>query len=169
MALQIFRCAIDIPDEWIRRLQTMVAQHGRIVFNPDKLRTQVTIRKDSSVVRSLRRALHENDLLGGRTLGTTVVLSSQPGCKQQPWHTDYDTTAVAGLDVKPLGVLLALQDGTRFEEFPDTTHCLCRGDMLVFDGDVVHAGSAYDTGNLRLHAYVESNEHTRDRNRTYLI
>ena len=30
------------------------------------------------------------------------------------------------------------------------------GDVLVFDGDLVHAGSAYDEQNDRLHCYVNT-------------
>lgn len=169
MALQILRGAVDVSDVCVDRLRTTVVRHGRTVFNPDKLRSQATIRMDSSIVRSLAHVLDTRGFLCGRTLGTTVILSSEPGCKKQAWHTDYDANAVASLRVKPLGVLLALQDGTRFEEFPNTTHILDRGDVLIFDGDVVHAGAAYGVGNIRIHAYVDSNEHTRERNTTYLL
>ena len=33
--------------------------------------------------------------------------------------------------------------------------CLEPGDVLVFDGDVVHAGAAYRAPNTRVHVYLD--------------
>ena len=95
-----------------------------------------------------------------------VVLHSSPMCKQQPWHYDYDPEEVRAASIKPLGVLVALQDNTRFET-RRKTHILSRGDVLVFRGDVVHAGAAYDTENTRMHTYLDVDAVKRPTNRTW--
>ena len=43
------------------------------------------------------------------------------------------------------------------------------GDLLVFDGDCVHAGSAYTTTNTRVHCYLDSCTHARKVNQTWLF
>ena len=42
-------------------------------------------------------------------------------------------------------------------------------DVLVFRGDVVHAGSWYEQENLRIHAYVDVEGASRRANVTYII
>lgn len=41
--------------------------------------------------------------------------------------------------------------------------------MLLFEGDVVHAASAYEDENVRVHVYVESDEVQRRPDTTYLV
>ena len=41
------------------------------------------------------------------------------------------------------------------------------GDILVFDGDLEHAGAAYTDSNIRLHAYLDVSEYTRTPDSTY--
>lgn len=88
----------------------------------------------------------------------SVVLRSLPGCVEQARHMDYDPERLARLpeESKPLGVLLALQDRTRFVAFvPERKELsLDAGDALLFRGDLVHAGAAYDELNHRIHSYV---------------
>ena len=43
------------------------------------------------------------------------------------------------------------------------------GDILIFRPDLVHAGSAYETENVRLHVYLDSAEIPRTPNRTFII
>jgi hypothetical protein len=95
-----------------------------------------------------------------------VVLDSLPGCQRQAAHTDYlPSTEFDDCpdDLKPLGIIVALQDNTRFDVWPKSIHmsnrgvnkqttpspitreslCLNRGDVLIFRGDLIHCGSAY--------------------------
>jgi len=63
--------------------------------------------------------------------------------------------------------MVALEDGTRIDvwpraigfDFPDPIHChqlqLNRGDVLVFRGDLVHAGAASEHCNTRVHCFLE--------------
>lgn len=44
------------------------------------------------------------------------------------------------------------------------------GDVLIFRGDAVHAGSAYPTKpNMRLHCYIDSPLLRRPKNKTYIL
>lgn len=128
------------------------------------------------------------DFLGGQgydtsRLGFTTwsVLQSRPGCAEQRPHTDYDVEdpgfqAAMAAGSPPFGVLTALEPGTHLvtyglrgsatrEDRQDV--CLEPGDVLVFRGDVVHAGAAYDSDNVRLHAYLDSNMVERRGNSTW--
>lgn len=42
-------------------------------------------------------------------------------------------------------------------------------DIVIFRGDLVHAGSGYENENYRLHAYMDSPKVPRTINRTWLI
>lgn len=165
--VSILRQAIQVTDSDVNRLRDYAQKHAGPIFNPDKKRLQAALRRDSSLVRRLLDVLKNAGQMEGRSLGSVVVLMSQENCKQQTWHTDYDVETVSNIHVKPLGVLLALQDETFFEEYPDKKHTLRAGDILIFEGDVVHAGAAYERENVRVHAYIDSNEVARLPNKTY--
>jgi ectoine hydroxylase-related dioxygenase (phytanoyl-CoA dioxygenase family) len=112
-----------------------------------------------------------------------VGLLSKKGCRQQHWHTDYDCDALATMpdESVPFSVLLALQDQTFLDVIPKSIRLseplqqptklqLNPGDVVVFRGDLVHAGSAYpNEENYRIHAYVDPVNFKRKRNATYLI
>lgn len=146
------------------------AWRGAPIFNPDKRRVQAALPPADPVVQRLEAALRQRGLLYGRTMGTAVVLHSYRGCRQQPWHTDYDPQLVEGLRKKPLGVLLALEDGTRLCVSGHDDVQLQRGDTLVFEGDVVHAGAPYeDRPNTRIHVYLPSACSPQPDNETYTL
>ena len=44
-----------------------------------------------------------------------------------------------------------------FEDGIETRLSLLPGDIIVFEGDVIHAGAAYSQANLRVHAYLDGN------------
>ena len=79
---------------------------------------------------------------------------------------------VADEDV-PLALLYALQDDTPlhvFDRFSDESHILLlmRGELLVFRGDLGHAGAAYGgEANERVHAYVDSPNFRLDTGKTF--
>ncbi len=89
-------------------------------------------------------------------MGKSVGLYSLKGCEHQPWHTDYnpnkrkrDTLSIRELrdSQKPKGVIWAVEKGTRLmvvgENGESVEVHLEVGDVLIFDGDLVHAGAAY--------------------------
>lgn len=163
--LKVLRNALTVSDRDLARLKG-VAKRGRAVFNPDKKRVQSALRSTDPIVRQLRTILTGLKLLDVRRMTSPVVLHSNPECKQQQWHYDYDPTEVRAASVKPLGVLVALQDGTRFET-RGKTHRLSRGDVLLFRGDLLHAGAAYESENTRVHTYLDVPGVKRPKNRTW--
>jgi hypothetical protein len=81
----------------------------------------------------------------------TQYLHSESGCLAQETHTDFNCAG-------GLSVIVALQDNTTLSVCPlnsstDVLIRLSRGDFIVFDGLLKHAGSAYTRDNLRLHMY----------------
>ncbi len=129
------------------------------IFNPDAKRSQALVPADDPFLRDvLRPCLRRVGALRGREIGMAFVLKSLPGCKRQEWHVDYSPADCAAVRRKPLGLLLAFQNGTKFQCIVagrPTTIDLDAGDFVLFDGDLVHCGAAYAKTNYRLHAYVD--------------
>jgi len=161
------RVSVDADDAAELRL---LVSGAAPIFNPDDLRTQTSL-SDCKLLRRLRNALVDACVLAeGLRMNDAVVIHSSAGCAQQAWHTDFDPITMKNcVTNKPAGVILAIEEGTTFEEYPNTTHKLNVGDILVFDGDVVHAGSAYAKENVRVHAYIDACDVQRVHNTTYLL
>ena len=167
MTVHLFRNLIDVKSA-VNRFRN-IALRGSILFNPDNLRRQKSIRKNDILVRKTIQALKQRKIMHNKHyLGGAVVLHSAPGCKQQMWHMDYDPDKIKRRKVKPMGVILALQDHTRFVT-PSTVYHMNKGDLLSFDGDDVHAGAAYTRENTRLHMYIDVDDLTRTKNKTWLL
>ncbi len=162
-AVQLKQCDLDMLWNQKNRL--------RNIFNPDDLRFQCRLRTTHRIVRELEKTLDRSGLLRNRKLTSPVFLFSLPGCAQQQWHTDFNPKDICHLpeDEKPAGAILALQKQTKFVQYPDKVHSLEPGDLLVFSGDVVHAGAAYSKPNGRIHCYLDSVRVERQKNRTYLF
>jgi ectoine hydroxylase-related dioxygenase (phytanoyl-CoA dioxygenase family) len=111
-------------------------------------------------------ALRNNGYLDERSFQNPVILHSLAGCSQQQWHLDFKPNSTSG--IKPMSALLALEANTRFETQTQTLE-LDVGDLLVFDGDLVHAGAAYRDDNTRLHAYLYPLGSRRVSNQTFLV
>ncbi|KAG2785455.1 hypothetical protein PC129_g12520 [Phytophthora cactorum] len=90
------------------------------------------------------------------------------GARQDP-HKDFPaletSKALSKKNCIQASVIVALMPGTRFIVFPrrlgslvdmDDTKVLVldKGQILVFRGDLVHAGADFDEENIRLHCYV---------------
>ena len=91
------------------------------------------------------------------------------GCQRQPLHSDFNVNDFIGDAIKPCSVLLALQDGTtlHFAEHKGCPVTLSRGDLLVWDGDVAHAGSEYASENTRFFMYIATPSAPAPVNATY--
>jgi len=124
-----------------------------------------------------------------------VILTSLPGCDEQLAHCDYAPStefATVSDDMVPLGCIIALEPGTKLKIWPKSIRLsfmnnlirsdfiesingpirpieieLNPGDVLVFRGDLVHAGSAYNTKNNRIHLYLDSPLVSRPSNTTW--
>ncbi|GLE07002.1 hypothetical protein PINS_up016820 [Pythium insidiosum] len=92
-------------------------------------------------------------------------LRSLPGGDCQVPHTDFPPShAVPVLDYRkvPFGLLLALESETVLLEYgwnrlvaderDENAITLNAGDLLLFRGDLIHAGAAYSSVNYRVHA-----------------
>jgi hypothetical protein len=151
----------------------------------DAKRRQVDLSARHPAIQPIRAALQAAH--PAHTIRDFVLLVSRPGCRRQAAHTDYVPTPEllrASDREMPLLFLLALEDNTTLEVWPQshlivqghlgsavrrqTVH-LSEGDAILFRGDLVHAGSAYDSQNMRIHAYLDSIAVPRDPNRTYII
>ena len=143
------------------------ALSGQDIFNPNKARFQKII-KQHSIRTKLINKLKELGFLDDRTVGTTVVLHSTDNCLMQQWHTDFDPVSTKKAETKPLGVLLALENDTYFNVYKKKRITMEKGDLLIFDGDTVHAGAAYTKNNTRIHMYLDSKFVKRQYNKTYL-
>jgi len=196
LGYEVIRKAFDITRDQQQTIISR-GKRGRCIFNhnkqteksEDRKRKQIAL--GNEIVPELKASI--DDLLRRRycKLKPTnmVVLHSKPGCQQQNPHCDYEQLdngrifAEARDDLIALGCVIAVMDGTRLEVWPRSmrvrsrqpsglpiareTLQLNRGDMLVFRGDLTHAGSAYDTDNFRLHTYLDSPAIKRDPNRTW--
>jgi len=118
-----------------------------------------------------------------------VLLRSLPGCSRQAAHTDYipDISLLhCEADKLPYLFLLAIEDQTKLVVWPGSHKVvqgrgrtidsigpkileLQAGDAVVFRPDLVHAGAEYQTENLRVHCYIDSDKVKRDPNRTWII
>ena len=62
--------------------------------------------------------------------------------------------------MKPCSAILGLQPGARLYVYDpalccDVTVLVPVGHILLFDGDVAHAGACYATTNTRVHVYLD--------------
>jgi ectoine hydroxylase-related dioxygenase (phytanoyl-CoA dioxygenase family) len=142
---------------------------------------------DSQVKEILKQNIH-TDLIPSRP----VVIHSRPGCQAQAAHCDYipDEALKKVNDTQmPLAALVCLMKGSRLNLWPNSHHLattnpselmdkeqipcqeiqLNEGDIVVFRGDFIHAGSAYSDDNYRVHYYLDSPLIPRVANRTWLI
>jgi hypothetical protein len=166
-----------IDDNLISNCKTRCEQEGEVIFNNvkkadsrnnDKKRVQVPTDnapfKNALVNRLARDFPHHK-------VDSMVALLSKPGCKAQLAHTDYTPATLSNATDQnmPFACLVALVDGTPFDVWPGAIRFdfarsykpmkvkLNKGDVLIFRGDLVHAGAACgEVGNVRIHAYLDA-------------
>lgn len=128
--------------------------------------------------KSLAKLLKQLDLLDARFIADAYALQSTAGCPMQPKHTDSaperSLMHVPSEDV-PLAVIYAIESNTRLKIWPfdmkeSVGVLLNPRDMVVFRGDLSHAGFEYKNMNTRIHAYIDSKapDCKRQKGRTYL-
>jgi hypothetical protein len=142
----------------------------------DGKRKQVDLDAHDEAARDVHAVLQQQGELAGRRPAEWRALHSQPGCKRQKRHWDYNPNEVRnlrqlGLRV-PCSVIAAMQDGAQLlvwdhERGVEVPVVMFAGDVLVFDGDVVHAGAQYSVGSTRVHVYLDVPELERDPNFTW--
>lgn len=123
-------------------------------------------------VRFLKNKLKREGLMEGLVMKECHLLHSTRHCKQQRLHYDFNPDTISNLAVKPRSVLLALEDETKLivwdkDMAKPRDLILKRGDCVVFDADVVHAGAAYDKPNTRLFCYLDAKDAPRKPNQVW--
>lgn len=125
------------------------------------------------------------DILPYAAKTTWVELRSSQGCAQQAAHSDYFPDTLNGVHIEhiPLVCIAAIMPDTKIvvwpgalsaatldkEHYEPMTIHMNAGDIVLFRGDLVHAGAKYDKINRRLHCYIDTIAvHHRD-NRTWRI
>lgn len=102
-----------------------------------------------------------------------VILKSTPGCERQQPHTDYDPELIRRCAPAhiPLLVLVSIMPDTYLDLWDaNGKHervSMDEGDVLIFRADTVHAGSAYQRENVRIHVYLDSPMIERIHNRVW--
>jgi len=117
------------------------------------------------------------------------LLKSLPGCQRQQAHTDYipDIALHQCPNEKlPLLCLVAVEPKTRLIVWPGSHKVvqglgrskepiepkmivLDPGDAVIFRADLVHAGAEYDSENIRIHCYLDTEFVPRDPNKTWIL
>ena len=168
MSYRIYPSLLPVDDTTMKHIETLArTKGGSRIFNPDKKRWQTAILPTDSFYRAFVDALETTGVVRGRRIGTMAVLHSKAGCQQQQWHYDYDPSVVKKVRKKPCGALLALEKGTTLSIHGVGEVALNPGDCLVFEGDCVHAGSAYTKENTRVHVYLDVPTVNRETNITW--
>ena len=102
--------------------------------------------------------------------------------QQKPVHADSCEPHSHAEDGAPWGdahlsMIVSLQDGTQLVVYPFDKEgkmvplTLNAGDIVIFRGDLIHSGAAYDACNISLHLYIDSPRapHQRDAKATYAV
>jgi hypothetical protein len=115
-----------------------------------------------------------------RDAGGWFVNATTP--QQKPIHADSCWPNSHAKEDAPWGdahlsMIISLQDGTQLIVCPfdkggeEVTLTLNAGDIVIFRGDLIHTGAAYDVCNLSVHAHIDSPRapHQRDAMTTYAV
>ena len=147
----------------------------KVVFGssstPSK-RFQCELSTKHRFVRYLKNKLERKGLMEGLVMKECHLLHSEKGCPRQKLHYDFNPDTIPNLAVKPRSVLLALEDETKLIVWDKDTAkpkelMLKRGDCVLFNADVVHAGAAYDKPNTRLFCYLDAEDAPRKPNQVW--
>ena len=152
----------------------------------DRLRRQISLPTQQTWLKQIRQKLQ--DTYPEHQIIDAVLLQSLPGCRRQAAHCDYVPSPEllntnTNTNTKPLLFILALENDTyldvwagshlrksaRSNPILPTRLTLNTGDAIIFRPDLVHAGSAYEKSNIRVHFYIDHPSVPRDPNRTWII
>lgn len=177
----VFKNKIPIHPEVLTALQKQVdSKMGGPIFNGaknDKKRIQSNLSRKPAVLDEFIDELETTiyDLLPADSplsFSNWVILKSTPGCQRQQPHTDYDPELIRRTPTHiPLLVLVSIMPDT-YLDLLDTNGIHERvsmdaGDILIFRADTVHAGSAYQRENIRIHVYLDNPVIQRIHNRVW--
>lgn len=179
---KIFKHIVDIPN-YIKDYITDESKKGEPIFNNNddensgdgkRIQHDFRCKIGNHFKRHLRNFIKDNGF-NDHYLRDLVIIRSEPYCKRQKLHHDYDVNELRVIKKKnyPYGIIVGISDHSRFIISDDkqsrtrTIH-IDKGDVLIFRGDVLHAGAEYYSENVRLHAYIDSVKYKRKKNKTYI-
>jgi hypothetical protein len=160
-----------------------------------RLETTIAKNKCKKVLKEFLNSLDafvEQKISNVLTPSKWSVIRSKGGCQDQAPHCDIVPSlplALAPDAQMPLSVIVALMPGTRLNIWPNSIKMatlsgrlltkmepiacevlgLDAGDVLVFRGDFIHAGSSYSKDNYRLHTFLDSDLVPREPNTTWTV
>ena len=103
----------------------------------------------------MHKQLQDAGVIGDiHILTNPIIIVSEPGCQLQGKHADW-TRNLGNDKTKPVSILFAVDDHAKLPVYPisggEVELTFDRGEAVVFLGDTLHCGAAYDRLNLRLH------------------
>ncbi len=176
-----------ISSKVVEKLRGQVEKRGRPIFGWDNRRLQCKVRHGAKPLQAFIGALDFfviKDHMPTFNVNPSEwrIIRALPGCREQQAHCAYDPKTLVNEpnDRIPFGALLAVEPKTKltvwkgcFGAIPNDVKpeevALDPGDMLIYRGDLVHAGSAYEEENIRLLCYFDIFNVPRLENRTYLM
>jgi hypothetical protein len=187
----IHKNVIVIPRD-ISTFTNLADKTSKMIFNHNNNQKNDRRRKQASVPSNLQKRglikeanayLHKQ--YPRLSPDSPVILKSTPGCQEQAAHCDYQPTKEMILcddDNVPCGCIVPLMEDATICIWPSCINyegkekkiekeivSLEAGDILVFRGDLVHAGSSYTKTNYRIHIFLDSEKVTRKKNKTHLV
>lgn len=174
-------------DKLKSELYVELDQNAKTIFNGhtndtqnDMKRSQAPLRRYTRVMEDIKRTIMNQlkkyiDLENVYEFRDWVVLHSLPGCDEQIPHTDVDPNEVRKHlnGVPPLVCLVSVQEGTRLviwdKVYGRIEPDLEPYDFIIMRGDTIHAGSAYEKENVRIHVFLDPMGYKRPRDKTYPV
>lgn len=188
----VLKNQVNIPD-WKKIEPDIVKLNKkmhRIFQYGKKTRYQAFISKKETILYQLvsETALVLQRLMPHHQMNGAVLLANDANCEVQPAHSDYppwkQTKANLLNEQKACGCLIAIMPGSSLTIwkglfnnniaslsdfiFPSVIS-LDVGDLLVFTSDLIHAGSAYEQENYRIHLYLDTVVQRHTSNRTWRV
>lgn len=179
---QVIRGALreHVSEKFAQQCLDDARQHGQVIFNNADVESNV--KKNDGLRKQMPLEIHRHPFVARivellkvqfprHRPNSPVVLFSETGCAPQRCHTDYHPDNLKRIKYDsdmPLACVVALMDGTVFDVWPGAIRfdsrikrrhlqlTLNAGDVLIFRGDLVHAGAAFPmTANARIHVYLD--------------
>lgn len=189
LGYKIYPNFFNVSNDLVVQVKKQSQKSARPIFNGsrnDNRRKQCTLNTRRNVVNLLSEKANEffHKEFPFLFPSDFVVLHSLKDCEEQLAHTDYVPSKEllnCPNEKMPLLALIALEAGTSLTIWSGAIKynpsspvfsqkvSLNPGDLLIFRGDLVHAGSAYEEENVRLHCYLDSPDVPRVKNRTWVV
>tara|TARA_Y100000389_G_scaffold145103_1_gene143560 strand:- start:463 stop:1065 length:603 start_codon:yes stop_codon:yes gene_type:complete len=180
---KVFKKVVDIPD-YMSSYIYQESKKGDPIFNNkydensgDGKRSQYDFNCKIGIhfKQILRKFIKTKGFLKHKHyIKDLVIVRSEPFCKRQKLHIDYDMDKLRNMKKNnyPYGMIVGVSNNSRFlisnNQNRIKTIYINKGDVIIFRGDLVHAGAEYYSENVRLHAYIDSVKYKREKNITYI-